>query len=392
MFGTRNARLFVSVSLVSGFGSTAMSLVASVWVLSLTGSAGMAALAGLCIYAPTLLGPVLGAVVDRLPRQQTLIWTNLTQAAALLLLLTVRSAGDLWLLYLVMLGYGVSYVVLDAADAALLPAALPPEALGGVNGLRMGAQEGVKLIAPLAGAGLFAWTGNGHLVAAVAAVALVLSAFLYARVHASGTPALASRGALLRQTGEGIRFLWTHPLLKVCVLIGAIAVAMSGLTTAATYAFITADLHRPPEFLGVLAAAQGAGSIVSGLIAGRVMRRYGEQTTAVTGIALFALATLSRCVPSAPLAIVASVVIGVGLPWTVVAAMTAIQHSTATDMIGRVAATATTLVFAPTAIAMAIGAALPTVVDHRLILGAAAVGCALTGLIGTRTRMPARLG
>jgi hypothetical protein len=64
----RNAILFVAISLLSGFGSTAMSLVAGIWILDLTGSVSLAGLAGLCVYAPTLAAPWLGALVDRLPR------------------------------------------------------------------------------------------------------------------------------------------------------------------------------------------------------------------------------------------------------------------------------------------------------------------------------------
>ncbi|MGK5519671.1 hypothetical protein ACSNN9_09955 [Micromonospora sp. URMC 107] len=133
----RTIALFVVVSLVSGFGGTAMSLVAGIWVMALTDSASLAAMAGFCVFFPTLFGPLLGALVDRLPRRPLLVWTNLVVAASLLLLLAVRSADQVWLLYVVMLGYGISYVLLDAAEAAWLPAALPGDALGRVDGLRM---------------------------------------------------------------------------------------------------------------------------------------------------------------------------------------------------------------------------------------------------------------
>ena len=117
----RNTLLFVGVSLVSGFGGTAMSLAAGLWVMGLTGSSSLAAVAGACAFVPSLAGPVLGALVDRLPRRPLLVWTSLTLAGLLLLLLAVRSADQLWLLYAVMLGYGVSYVLLDAGEAAILP-------------------------------------------------------------------------------------------------------------------------------------------------------------------------------------------------------------------------------------------------------------------------------
>jgi hypothetical protein len=88
-------------------------------------------------------------------------------AALLLTLLTVHSGRQLWLVYTVMLGYGLSYVLIDAAEARLVTSALPADALGGLNGARMSAQEATKLLAPLIGAGLFASAG-GPAVAAVA--------------------------------------------------------------------------------------------------------------------------------------------------------------------------------------------------------------------------------
>src|SRR5689334_4372721 len=137
-----------------------MSLVASIWVLDLTRSSSLAALVGFCVYLPSLFGPLLGTLADRLPRQRLLVWANLATAAAVLTLLMLRSAGGLWILFAVMLVYGVCHVVLDAGEAALLPASLADKALGRLNGLRMSAREGMKLLAPVAGAGLFVWVGG----------------------------------------------------------------------------------------------------------------------------------------------------------------------------------------------------------------------------------------
>lgn len=75
--------------------------------------------------------------------------------------------------------------------------------------------------------------------------------------------------------------------------------------------------------------------------------------------------------------------IGVGLPWTVVAAMTAVQRHTPAAVIGRVAATAGTAVFAPTALTIALGAGAVELLDHRVVLGIAA---ALTFLAATTLR------
>lgn len=143
---SRNALLFVAISLVSGFGGGVMSLASALWVWDLSGSTSLAALVGLCVFLPSLGGPAIGAVVDRWPRRPVLIGTNLVLAAMMTSLWWVGSAKQLGLIFLVMLGCGTGYVLLDAGESALLPACIPAARLAVVNGWRMSAQEGTKLI------------------------------------------------------------------------------------------------------------------------------------------------------------------------------------------------------------------------------------------------------
>ncbi|HWS38939.1 MAG TPA: MFS transporter, partial [Actinoplanes sp.] len=117
----RNAALLVLISVLSGFGGTALTLAAGIWILDLTGNPGLAALAALGVYLPSLAAPWLGALVDRFPRRALLITVEFVVAALLLVLLPVDTAGQVWLIYLVMLARGFGYVLLDAGETALLP-------------------------------------------------------------------------------------------------------------------------------------------------------------------------------------------------------------------------------------------------------------------------------
>lgn len=288
----RNVPLFIGVSIASGFGGSAMSLTATVWVLALSGSSELAALAGLCVYLPTLFGPLLGSLVDRVPRRRLLIWTSLVLAAGLFSLLLVRERGDLWLLYAVMLAYGVNYVLNDAAESALLPSAVEPTVLGRLNGWRMSAQESMKIIAPLAGAGLFAWQGGGA-VAVVCAATLVLSSGLYALIRADEPP---------RRARTRVRLTALAGPVKRTVGIAATAVAMSGFVTAAQLEVVTVQLGRPASFVGVLASLQGAGAIVGGLLAGRFLDRLSEIRFGALGAALFTVGLVLRGLPGRRLA------------------------------------------------------------------------------------------
>jgi MFS family permease len=387
----RNAMLFVAISLLSGFGSTAMALVAGIWILDLTGSSSVAGLTGLSVYAPLLVGPWLGALVDRLPRRPMLIWVNVVLAAALLTLLAVRSRDQVWLIFTVMVARGLSYVFLDAGETALLPAALSPDALGRVNGWRSSAQEGMKLVAPLAGAALYAWHGGTPLVALVAALPLLVAA-LYAAVRLDGSRGRAAADspgdarvavdAPARSTGgvrAGLAVLWQRSDIRTPVLVAAIAIAMSGFTTAPLYSAVTDRLGLPSVFLGLLAGAQGAGSIAGGLGVGRLLTRSGPSTVAAAGAVLFAAGSLSRCLTWSPALLAGSVLIGVGLPWTLIAGITAVQVGAPDAVLGRVAATSTALMFGPNALAIPLGAAAvqlgsvsPFVFAALLCLGTAA--------------------
>jgi MFS family permease len=357
----RNAVLFVLISVLSGFGSTAMMLAAGIWVFDLTGNAGVAALAGLCVYAPSLAAPWLGALVDRLPRRPLLITVDLLLGPVLLSLLAVRSAAMLWLIFAVLLLRGIGYVLLDAGETAILPAALPPALLGDVNGWRSSSQEGMKLLAPLAGAGLYAWHGPVPVVLMCAALPLLTAtcyALLRVPARATGDPSPVPGARRTRgEIREGLASLFGNRAVRVPVLMASAAIALSGLTNAAVIERIVGGLGLPATYLGYLSTAQGAGSIAGGLLVGRLLSRYAPAGTATIGATLFAAGCLIWCLPWLPAMIAGSVVVGLGLPWTLIAGVTAVQTGTPDHLLGRVAASSTTLMFGPVALAIPLGAA-----------------------------------
>ncbi|MBW8819869.1 MAG: MFS transporter [Streptomyces sp.] len=174
----RNARLFLIAVTVSGFGTSALWLVSGVWVKDLTGSDGLAALCMLAMWSPTLAGPLLGALADRVPRKPLLIAGSLLLAALLPVLFAVDGRDRVWLVLTVLFVYGAAGVAHDSAESALVAGAVAPPLLGDFNGLRMAVTEGMKLVAPPAGAGLYALQG-GPGVALLDAITFVLAALLY---------------------------------------------------------------------------------------------------------------------------------------------------------------------------------------------------------------------
>lgn len=372
MTGTTGVRgtagLYLTGVLVSGFGTTAMWLASGIWVKSLTGSDSLAALTVFALWAPALVGPLLGTVADRMRRRPLMVWSNLAMAALLPALLWVDGADRVWLLFVVLVLYGIQGTVHEAAEVALAASALDRRLLGDFNGLRMTVNESVKLIAPLTAAGLFARYGGGPVALLDAATfALAAGVFALMRVREE-KPVRPASARWFRDTAEGLRTLRSSPVLRPLVLAGGFTMLLAGVNGAAVYAVVDRGLGHAPAYAGVLYAVQGAGSVVAGLAAGPLLRRVPARPLSAAGLALFAVAAGARAVPHDGVALAASALIGVGLPCVLVAVMTAVQREAPENAVGRAAATAHTLVFVPNAVALAAGAGLVALVDVRVLL------------------------
>ncbi|WP_046495712.1 MFS transporter [Streptomyces odonnellii] len=379
----RTAGLYLSAVVVSGFGTSAMWLAAGVWAKSLTGSDSLAALTVFAMWAPTLVGPLLGSVADRVRRRPLLIGCNLGMAALLPLLLAVDSADRVWILFCVLFVYGASGVVQSAAETALVATAVDKRLLGGFNGLRMTANEGMKLLAPLAGAGLYARFGGGPVVLLDAAT-FVLAAGLFALMRVREEPPAARTSSRLAGTVEGFRRLRAAPAVRPLVLAAGVTMLLAGINGAAVYAVVDRVLGHSPAFVGPLYAVQGAGSVVIGLLAGPLLRRLPERVFAAAGIALFALSVAARALPYDTVALASAAGVGLGLPCVLIAALTAVQREIPERVLGRTAATANTLIYVPNAVALGLGAGLIAFVDLAILLPAAGAAGLLTALVLVR--------
>ncbi|MGI5341610.1 MFS transporter [Streptomyces sp. CA-181903] len=384
----RNARLYLTGVIISGFGDSAMLLAAGVWVKELTGSSSLAALVTFCSWAPALAGPFIGTLADRMRRRTLLITTNLVLAVVMTAPLAVRSSQDIWLLFTVLTMVGTGTVLMDAAETALVASAVPGELRGDFNGLVRTAIESSKLLAPLIGAALFTVLG-GPAVALLDALSFLLGAAAFSLIHVrEPKPAHRPRRNWTADAAAGVRFLRGHPMLRSLVLAAGCAMAASSLSNTATYALIDTGLHQPAAFAGVLNSVQGLGSIVSGLAAGALLRRVPARALSAIGIALFAIGALARLTTLVPVVLGGSLLIGLGLPWPLISALTTVQKKTPDELLGRVAATANTLVFAPTGLALLAGTAMVAAVDYRgqlVAAGALALSTALLLTITART-------
>ena len=116
------------------FGDWAMIIVLGIWMKVLTGSSSAAGLVFFVFALASLIAPVGGLVVDRLPKRRLMIATHVALAGVMCLLLLVHDRGDMWLLYLVTALYGLGGDIFGAARSAMIKAMVPDELLADANG------------------------------------------------------------------------------------------------------------------------------------------------------------------------------------------------------------------------------------------------------------------
>jgi MFS family permease len=387
LLGIRDARVFLAGWTLSQFGDWAMIIVLAVWAKSLTGSNAAAGLVFFALAAPSIFSPLAGVIVDRVRRRPLLIAVYSVEAVVVLGLLFVHDRSDVWILYAMAVFTGVAGTLAASARSALMTVTIPRELLGDGNAIFQSVREGLRLIAPLAGAGIYAAAGGGvvAIVDSVSFVGVVVALLLmrtpeprFERVEHS----------FLSEAMAGARHIvHTIPLRQIIFSTGA-ALFVVGFSETIIFAVIDQGLHRPPSFLGVLSSLQGVGAIAGGLTAVRGLRRLGDVRLAGIGMAGFALGDLTFMSSSLPLITVGIMVAGFGVSWLIVGLMTAVQVRTPLRLQGRVSSAADVLISTPQTISIAVGAALIAVVDYRVLVVVEAVAVALCGVyLLTRPRL-----
>jgi MFS family permease len=153
-------RLLFGGLLASMTAESILLLALAVWVKDLTGSDALAGATLFVVLAPRTLAPLVGWFVDRHPRRPFFVLTNVATALLLTPLFAVRDASDMWLIYVVAALYGLANLTVGAVLSRLIQELVPSELLGEANGALQTVRQGLRLIGPLAGTGLYAFLGG----------------------------------------------------------------------------------------------------------------------------------------------------------------------------------------------------------------------------------------
>lgn len=359
-------RLLFFGLVASRVAESIMLMALAIWVKALTGSDGMAGATIFAMVAPMPLAPVIGWAVDRFRRRPFLVATNLLTAVSLVPLFVVRDPADVWIIYVVGALYGLSYLARGAAMNGLIKDIVVEEELASANGTLQTVRQGLRLVGPLAGAGLYAGLGGWSL-ALVGVVGFVTAGVMVAGLRVRECGPAVNAAAWTTEMAAGVRHLADQPALRRAVLGMAVAVLVMGFTESLVFAYVDLGLGRTPAFVGVLVAVQGLGALFGGLLSASLVRRLGELAALAFGVGLFAPAALALVYPSIWLGFVAMVLTGCALPLSFVGLHTLIQRRTSGPLLGRVAAATEASISGPQAFSIGTGAVLVGLIDYRLL-------------------------
>lgn len=371
LLADRDARLYLVGLFVSVFGDTALYLALAIWIRIQTGSTTAAGGVFVAFGLGFLVSPITGVWVDRVRRRPLLVWLNLATAVAVLAILVGDGRNLLWVVYLIMVGYGVATGTMRAARLALVRTIVPKELLAEAIGMIQVIGVLLSLVAPLLAAGLLVRFGPAPVIVLDAAT-FVVTATLIAALRVTEPEPDPVRHHWLTELTAGIRYLVGNPVLRRLAVLASLVTAAGGIQETTTFSLVAYGLHRSPAFVAVLATIECVGSLVSGLAAAWLMRAVGRSAPVRIGLAAATVGLLVQTSGVLAWAVVGALLIGGGMVLVATWYMTSFQETTPTEFIGRTDGALSALVSVSQTVCTAIGAALNGFVDYRVLLLAVA--------------------
>lgn len=360
---------------------------APLYALTLTRSPGQIALLTAAVWLPwLLLGAGAGVLVDRTDRRRVQAWALAGRAALLATAagLAISDRMSMTALIVLLLLYGVTDVLVDVAESALVPDLVPRSRLAAANGRIIAAQQvaGSFLGAPLAGLLLAlgaGWVFGTPTLVAVAAVTVLLVG-VRGRYRPEPDPS-APTGTAWRDLREGLTVLFGHPVLRPLLISGSVSnmcftayTTMLVLWVVGPGSQVGLDAGLYPLLTTVLALGALAGSF----LVEPIVRVCGEVRTMLGGWVVLPLLLLVPVLAPHPLVIAGSLgLIGLASTCSNVLSQSLRQRLVPGRLLGRVGGASRAIGYG----LMPVGALLGGVVAEQAGVGTALLAAALLALL-----------
>jgi MFS family permease len=285
-----------------------------------------------------VIGPVAGAVADRLDRLRLMKVSQGLQLvqAGTLFALTASGHINIWLLVTLTAIQGVLVAFNQPARLAFIPSLVAPSDLASAVAINSVIFNLARFIGPMLAGLAIVWSG---VATAFAVNALSYFAFIWAlmRIKVEPEAMTATNRGLRGDLMDGIKYTATHPGIGALLVLG-IALGVGGRPLNELLPGFAADVyHAGAGGLSILASAIGGGAIVGGLWLAHRSHSVGLTQVVLTNALVSGLAAIAAissdkmwiAVPSVVVMGFSASVAGIGM-------QTMIQLATDRNMRGRV--------------------------------------------------------
>jgi DHA3 family macrolide efflux protein-like MFS transporter len=323
-----------------------------------------------------------GVIVDRLDRRKIMIFSDLLRGLLVLAFLTVRSAEQVYILYIV--GFLVSTVSVFfwPARTAMIPRIVKGEAkLLSANALSQTIRVAAMLIGPALAGFLIAWVGTS--------LAFVVDSLTYL-VSAIAIMTITTGGETLDQERIGVRMIWQRftegfsYMLRHNTVLGIIVTLMVGLLGIGAIEvlfvpFLQGEFGVGPEGLGFTQTAQGVGMLLGSVLIGNLAARFRLTRIIAWSIGLLGISVaVCGLVNQFIFILIALFVAGLSLAPLNAALNTLIQITVPDEKLGRVGSVVDTSITLSYLISMSGAAFLADAFGMRTVFVAAGIITALS--------------
>ncbi|SEC15417.1 Transmembrane secretion effector [Paramicrobacterium humi] len=277
-------------NLADGLGRTAVPLIATTLTRDPVLIAGIGAIA----FVPWLLfGMPAGVLVDRVDRRKAMAIANgLRVVMALVLALSITTDTlSIWLLYGVVLVFGMGETVYDTAALALMPDTVKRSQLERANG-RLNATQTVVdgfIASPVSGLlfgvaiSLPVWSTLAGF-AAAAGLILLLPRAVGRPLAEPGAEARA--GSVRRELVDALQFIRRHRYLRGLVAVNCVTGFFNSLGQAVIVLLYIEHFRTPEAAIGFVYAGVSVGAVLGSLSAEGIVSRFGRGRALIAGSVL----------------------------------------------------------------------------------------------------------
>lgn len=337
----RDFRLLITSFFISFAGSWAYNVALAVFVFEKTGSAAWVGAATVGRFVPSLLlGAYGGVLADRFERVRLMASLDVMSTVLMAGLALLAALDGPVLLAIVLAGLtSVTGTVYEPTAAAITPETVPESELAAANALRNMVDNVAIVGGPVLGA-LLLLVGPTPVVFLVNSASFAVSAVVITRMSIRSKPVdVTESGTVgpLKQMLVGMKAIASSSTASVLVAYSVVASFVYGVDTVQFVVLSEERLGTGPDGYGYLLAGLGVGGIAAAGLVNRIASWPRLGTVILVGMATYCLPTLLFLVVDNPAA--AFVIQGVRGGGTLVVdvlAITALQRSLPSDLLGRV--------------------------------------------------------